>query len=249
MITLFQFYRVWDLPSASPFCMKVETYLRMMKLPYENKFVNNPQKSPKGKLPHIKLDGKFYPDSELIIDELKTRFGNELDRDLTTEQTALAQLIEIAFCERLYWVMIYLRWQNDTAWEHVKESMFEKLPAIAKLFVPNMIKKYMLKQLNHQGTGRHTLQEVLQLGIKNLDTISVILDGKKYFLGDKPTSVDATAFAFLANIIWSPLDDPFKEHALQQNNIVAYCHRMWDEYYPDFVKPKTQSYVINNLIH
>ena len=181
MITLFQFYRVWGLPNASPFCMKVETYFRMTKLPYENKFVNNPQKSPKRKLPHIKMDGKFYPDSEFIISELKSRFGDKLDRGLTTEQQALATLIDATFCERLYWVIVYLRWQYDASWEGIKESMFEKLPAIAKLFVPNMIRKYMLKQLDQQGIGRHNLQEIVQIGVKNLDALAIILGEKKYF--------------------------------------------------------------------
>ena len=238
MITLFQFYRVWGLPNASPFCMKVETYLRMVKLPYENKFVNNPQKSPKRKLPHIKMDGKFYSDSEMIIDELKRRFGDTLDKGLSEEQKALAVLIDLALGERLYWIMVYLRWQDNEGWEHMKETMFVKLPALAKLFVPNMIRKYMFKQLNQQGMGRHSREEVLQLGIKNLEAMVSLLGEKKYVLGDKPTSVDATAFAFLANIIWSPLDDPFKRFALEQNNIITYCNRMWDEYYPDLDKPK-----------
>jgi glutathione S-transferase len=239
MITLFQFYRVWGLPNASPFCMKIETYLRMAKLPYENKFVNNPQKSPKRKLPHIKMDGKFHPDSELIIDELKRRFGDEMDKNLTAEQKALAVLIDLAFCERLYWVIVYLRWQDTEGWEHLKESMFVKLPALARLFVPNMIRKYMLKQLDYQGIGRHHRDEVLILGIKTLDTLITLLGENKYFLGDKPTCIDATAFAFLVNVIWTPLNDPLKKHALLQRNIVTYCNRMWDEYYPDFVKPDT----------
>lgn len=238
MITLFQFYRVWDLPNASPFCMKVETYLRMAKLPYENKFVNNPQKSPKRKLPHIKIDGIFYPDSEFIVDELKRRFGDELDHDLTPEQKALAVLIDVTFCERLYWVIVYMRWQDIGGWEYIKETMFKKLPAVSKLFVPNMVRKYMLKQLNQQGTGRHSLKEVEHMGIKILDTMAIILGEKTYFLSDKPTSIDATAFAFLVNIIWTPLNDPVKQHVLKQKNLVAYCDRMWDEYYSDFVKPK-----------
>lgn len=192
MITLFQFHRIWNLPNPSPFCMKVETYLRMAKIPYENKFVSNPQKSPKKKLPHIKMDGKFYPDSELIIDELKLRFGDELDKNLTPEQKALAVLIDISFSDRLYWISVYLRWQNEAGWEQIKDSMFEKLPVLAKLFVPNMFRKHLLKQLHQQGTGRHSLQEIIQMGIKNLDAMVVILGDKKYFLGDKPTTVDAT---------------------------------------------------------
>ena len=74
MITLCQFHRIWGLPNASPFCMKVETYLRMIKLPYDVRFISNPQQASKGKLPYIQIDGKNHPDSEFIIDELKYRF-------------------------------------------------------------------------------------------------------------------------------------------------------------------------------
>jgi hypothetical protein len=35
MIKLYQFNAAWGLPNPSPFCMKVETYLRMVSLPYE----------------------------------------------------------------------------------------------------------------------------------------------------------------------------------------------------------------------
>lgn len=237
MMTLFQFYRIWGLPNASPFCMKLETYLRMAKLPYENKFVNNPQKSPKRKLPCLKIDGVLYPDSEFIIAALKKRFGDELDKNLSAEDKALAQLIDLACCERLYWVMVYMRWQEDRGWEHLKETMFGQLPFISKLLIPNMVRKNMIKALDYQGIGRHSPQEAAVLGIKTLDSFAVILGEKKFFLGDKPTSIDATVFAFLANIIWAPLNDPLKQYALQLQHVVAYCNRMWDEYYSDLVKP------------
>jgi glutathione S-transferase len=214
--------------------MKVETYLRMAKLPYENKFVNNPHKSPKRKLPYIKIDGVLYPDSELIIDELKMRFGDTLDTDLTAEQKATAVLIDLALCERLYWVMVYLRWQEDAGWLILRETMFGKLPKVAKLFIPTMVRKSMLKELDYQGIGRHSLTEIVQLGKKMLDTLVALLGDKNYFLGDKPTSIDATAYAFLANIIGTPLNDPLKQYALQLEVIEAYCMRMKNEYYADF---------------
>lgn len=238
MITLFQFHRSWDLPNASSFCMKLETYLRMTHTPYENKFVTNPQKSPKNKLPHIKMDGITYSDSELIIDDLKARLGDPLDKNLTQQQKSMAVLIEATCCERLYWYSVYMRWQDDEGWEYVRKTMFEKLPRIPKLFLPGMVRKYMLKQLSCQGTGRHSFEEIKQLGIKNLNAMSEILADKPYFLGDNPTSIDATAFSFLTNIIWTPLNDPIKKHGLSLPNITAYCNRMWDEYYPDLIKPK-----------
>lgn len=238
MITFFQFYRAWGLPNASPFCMKVETYLRMAKIPYEVKFVNNPQKSPKRKLPYIKMEGLFYPDSELIVYELKKHFGDVLDEGMTKEQKAIAQLVEVAFAERLYWVEVYMRWQEEAGWNFLKETMFGKLPAISKLIIPQMVRKNMLKELNYQGMGRHNLHEVLQLGMQSLDSLAVILGDNKYFMGDKPTSIDATAFAFLANVICTPMQDPLKQYAMQFTKFIDYCNLMWDEYYADFPKPK-----------
>ena len=44
MIKLFQFPPYWGLPNASPFCMKVETYLRMTGIPYQNVYVRDPRK-------------------------------------------------------------------------------------------------------------------------------------------------------------------------------------------------------------
>ena len=240
MITLYQFYRAWGLPNASPFCMKVETYLRMTNLPYETKFINNPQQAPKGKLPYIQIDGVNYPDSELIIDELKKRYGDALDKDLTEEQRALAVLLDNTFCERMYWVVVYMRWQNDAGWAVVKEGYFGKLPALPKLFVPSIIRKKMLKALYLQGNGRHSTEEIIRLGCKTMDALACILGDKPYFLGDKPTSIDATSFAFIANTLMSPINDALKQHALQFDTVTAYCSRMWDEYYADFPKSAMQ---------
>lgn len=237
MITLYQFHSVWGLPNASPFCMKVETYLRMEKLPYKIKRIHNPQQAPKGKLPYIQIDGKVYPDSELIIDELKTLYGNGLDTHLTEEQQALGTLIENACCERLYWIVVYFRWQDEPGWAQVKEDYFANLPVLPKLFVPSLIRKKMIKALYYQGVGRHSVEEVIHLGKKTLDALACILGSQPYFLGDKPTSIDATAFSFIANLVMTPIHNPLKQYALEKVNLTAYCKRMWDMFYSDFAKP------------
>lgn len=237
MITLFQFHRLWGLPNASPFCMKLETYLRMHQLPYDIKFIHNPQKAPKGKLPFVKMDGQLYSDSELIIDELKKRHGDVLDEGLTKEQHALATLIDHTICERLYWIAVYFRWQDEDGWAQVKSAYFGDLPAFPRLFVPGLIRKQTLKALHGQGTGRHSQQEVLHMGKKTLQALATILGEQAYFLGDKPSSVDATAFAFLANILMTPLQDPLKKEALKLPRLLSYCERMWAEYYPDMPQP------------
>lgn len=237
MITLYQFPPVWGLPNASPFCLKMETWLRMVEISYDNRFVMDPRKSPKGKFPFVKIDGASVADSEFIIDYLKQKFGDVLDKNLSDEQRAQALFLESAFTERLYWYIVYSRWHDDLGWAHVKEAYFAKLPFITKLFLPNLLRKNMIKTLNLQGTGRHSRAEVMELAYKLLDAISVTLGDKPYFAGTDVTSVDATAFGFLANIIWSPYNCPMKLHLEKHKNILNYCDRMWKTFYPEIQQP------------
>jgi len=237
VITLYQFPSHLGLPNASPFCMKVETYLRMVELTYEIRSVMDPRKSPKGKFPYIKCDGQSIADSEFIIQFLKDKFGDSLDKNLTTEQKALATLLENTFSERINWFIVYTRWQDDAGWEHTKKGFFSKLPALAKLFVPNMVRKKTLNALHLQGIGRHSQVEMLQLACKSLDAIAVILGDKNYFLGSEPTTVDASAFSSLANILGSPYETPLKTYLQKYPNIQAYCVRMWRNFYPEMKMP------------
>jgi glutathione S-transferase len=149
----------------------------------------------------------------------------------------LAILLENTFCERIYWIIVYLRWQNDAGWNAINPIYFSHLPLLLKLFLPALIRKKTIKSLYFQGTGRHSYEEVITIGKKSIDALGSILGSNPYFLGDKPTSVDATAFSFLANIIMTPLDNPLKEHALKIPTLKEYCLKMWDEFYSDFEKP------------
>lgn len=237
MITLYQFPRLWGLPNASPFCVKVETYLRMAEIPFEIKFVRDPRKAPKGKLPVIKIDDKTLADSEFIIDYLKAKFGDTLDKNLDKDQKALTVLLDNTFAERLYWIMTYLRWQYEPSWVFVKESFFDKMPLFAKLIVPTIVRKTILKALYVQGTGRHNYDEVLEMGYKTLYAIADLLGEKKYFHGNEPSSIDAVAFGFLANIVWLPYEDALKTQLNKHTNVLSFCDRMWDNFYPELSKP------------
>ena len=102
MIKLYQFAPAFGLPNASPFCMKVETYLRMAGLPHE--LVNDGlrvMKAPKGKLPFIDDDGVVVADSTFIIEHLQRRYGAPLDEalgallDLQNESGAFAYMLSV----------------------------------------------------------------------------------------------------------------------------------------------------------
>src|SRR5512141_2481374 len=110
MITLYQFARTWGLPNLSQFCVKLETYLRMNKIPY--RIVETlPLKAPRGKLPFIDNDeGYRIADSRLILHHLQSKYGNHQDASVSPEDQATAKSSQRLLEEHLYWISMVTRW-------------------------------------------------------------------------------------------------------------------------------------------
>ena len=79
MIRLHQFPPAFGLPNASPFCMKLEAWLRMAGLPYEAVNDGDVLRAPRGKLPWIEDGPAKVSDSHFAIEHLKRQAGSERD--------------------------------------------------------------------------------------------------------------------------------------------------------------------------
>ena len=213
--------------------MKLETYLRMAKIPYqvENNF--NMLKTPKGKVPYIEDNGQCICDTGFIIEYLKKTYGDPLDQELNEEGKAIILAFRRLIEEHLYWPMIYARWMEEENWLKIKAFFFDDLPTAMKFIVPKVARKKVKDQLKGHGMGLHSPAEIYQLGNENLKALSNFLADKPYFMGEKPTSLDATAYSFLANIIQPPTPSPLKDFAMNLNNLVTYNNRIKEEYYSD----------------
>ena len=80
-IVLHQFAPMYGLPNPSPFCIKLETYLRLAKLEYTVATLKGPPRSPTGKAPYIEIDGEVLCDSGLIVAELERPRAALLDHE------------------------------------------------------------------------------------------------------------------------------------------------------------------------
>lgn len=232
MIKLYQFPPQWSLPNPSPFCMKLETYLRMVKLPFEAVYVINPGKGPKKKLPTLNDEGKILGDSGFIISYLQEKYGDPLDSHLSHEQKAQALAIQRLLEEHLYWIMVYSRWLDERYWPITRDTFFSHLKQPLRVIVPFIIQKKIRADLYKQGIGRHSTAEVYQLGIEDLSVLSTFLKSSAFLLGDEPSSIDASAYAFLANILEVPIASPLQDYAKTQPQFIDYCARMKQRYYP-----------------
>merc|ERR1711936_1350474 len=90
VVYLCQFPLCPSVRSISPFALKLETWLRVNKIKYENIF--SMKFHPKtGLIPYIELNGESFSDSNLIIEKLKKKFAlAPVDPGLTKEQLAMS---------------------------------------------------------------------------------------------------------------------------------------------------------------
>lgn len=229
MLRLYQLPNIrWGVPNPSPFCMKVETYLRMTGIEYEVVVTVDLTKAPKGKLPFIEHAEHLIGDSQFILDYLRATFGDALDAGLNPKAKVLGHLVRRTFEESLYFPMVYQRWQEDRGWEVTRDLYFRDAPAYAE-----PARAGMLSILRSQGTGRHSPAEVSALSAADISTLAEILGQQSFFLGAEPGSIDAGAYGFLANIADVPVPTAAADQVRSCANLVAFCARMKERYYPD----------------
>jgi glutathione S-transferase len=233
MIVLHQFARTWGIPNLSQFCVKTETYLRMAGLPYE--LVESlPLKAPRGKLPFIVDQGQKIADSRLIEIYLKSAYGDPLDAHLTATEKGIAKAFQRLLEEHLYWVGMMSRWHYTEAnWQTNKQAIFHPLPPVACDLAAAAYRLRIIGQIKGHGLGRLSQDEAFKLGAEDIDALADFLADKTYFMGDKPSSLDTSAYGILVNTLGCPIESPLKNHALGKSNLLEYCKRMQAQYFPE----------------
>ncbi|MEM9487741.1 MAG: glutathione S-transferase family protein [Myxococcota bacterium] len=230
MITLYQTPPAWGLPSFSPFCLKVETYLRMVDLDYQARPADF-RKAPKGKIPWIDDDGTTVADSSDIVAYLKRRYGDPLDGELDAEQRAHALILQRAIEEHTYFTAVASRWMCQDGWTAFKPTIRSVLPRLLAPIALPLLRKQVNRSLHGQGMGRHSVAEIRARAVQDFAALSVLLGDKPYFLGEQPASIDAVMYGFFCNLLYLPWESRFKDAVRTHDNLVAFTARMKDRYY------------------
>ena len=222
MLTLQTFPPAFGLRASSPFAVKAEALLAMSRLPFEKDYADL-RKAPRGKLP-VLVDGeRVIPDTAHIQAHLERAHGIDFDGDLTERQRAIATAFRRLVEHHLYFIGGNLRW-NDHA-DAVRDEYFKAVPGLIRGLVFRKVLKDLNRTLHMQGLGRHTREEQLAFAREDIDAIAGQLGEQDFFLGDRPTSIDATIYGALANLIDCTLASPLKDHAASKPSLVAYVRR------------------------
>ncbi len=111
----------------------------------------------------------------------------------------------------------------------MRDTYFSDVPSLIRGFVFGMVRKELFKSLHLQGIGRHSRAELIEFGRQDVEAIAAQLGDTRYFFGDKPSSIDATLYGALHNLIDCEHDGPIKKFCLSHQNLVDYCVRFKTE--------------------
>jgi glutathione S-transferase len=224
--------------SVSPFAIKLESYMRINKIPYTP--VYGAPMSSKGMIPYIRLDdqesGEETADSNVVLSRIKKELGAKgSDADLQPEQRAMAHSVTRMLEEHTIQICFYYRYGL-----HMPE--FLEALDIEHRFREGAADRWGRFQPDHtkhktkmRGLTRHSDEELWEFSNDDLSALSDYLGDKPFFFGDKPTLADCTIFGHLSQFLWIPIDFPQKKH-LEEHcpNLVDLLNRFRSEYWPDW---------------
>jgi len=227
--------------SVCPFAIKLESFLRINKIPYESIYGGG--FSSKGMLPYIRLDhpdketGHEIPDSNVIIERLREELGeSSSEAHLTPHQRAATHFLIRMLEEHTQQVGFYYRYGL-----HI-ESFIDALD-IQHRFRPGVSKfwggrqpEITLNKTKARGLTRHTDEEIWKFSNDDIQAISDMLGDQLFLLGgDKPTLADCAVFGHLSQFLWIPIDFPQRQYLMENcPNVVQFMKQFRATYWPDW---------------
>uniref|UniRef100_A0A7E4VX52 Thioredoxin-like_fold domain-containing protein n=1 Tax=Panagrellus redivivus TaxID=6233 RepID=A0A7E4VX52_PANRE len=188
-VYFYQFKRPSFAPSVSPYCLKIESYLRGNNIKYETVFVTT-ERSSKGFVPFIELNGREYADSELILYELQKAF-NVKDVEDVERAGALRGLMR-TFDLEVFFITVSFISQLSKFEEVVGRSL--QVPSLLSKLFAKYYKRRLGNRVKNSSIGSFSETERLQVLERNLIAAENVLGNRKYFGGDIFSVADAAIY-------------------------------------------------------
>lgn len=213
-------------PDPSGFVVKLMTIFSLAGIPYTRIPIQNPSQGPKGKVPFIEDNGVVLGDTTHILEYLHRAYGLDLDLHLSALEKAQSHALQRLLEERLYWVIVYSRWMDVANQGFARTVLFKDVPWPIRGLITRMATKTVRQALHHQGLGRHTGDEIYQMGLSDINAVRAVLDDKPFLFGDRPSVADATAFGMLINIAGPDVPSPLRDLVHDTPSLFTYLERM-----------------------
>ncbi len=232
VIKLFVFPRMFAIPNLSPFCCKLETWLRISEVPYQRIEIADPRAAPRKKLPFIEENGVRLADSSVVIEHLSRTRGIDLDAHLTPMQRASALLVKRTLEEHYAFAVAYTHLLSDAGTKHTR-SRFDTLPALLRPLIERAVQKKVKTLLWNQGILRSTHEEIIASAIEDWRAVLAFMSDGPYFFGERVTNLDATLFGTLAPTVLTPIDTPIRAFLRSHPKVLRYTEHMRTRFFPE----------------
>lgn len=226
-LKFYTFVPQFGLRNASPFCLKLETYLALAGVAHTRHEIMDPRQAPKEKMPYIEHNGIEIGDSEIVLNYLKSKFGDPLGEGLSDSQRAVSHGLSVMLAERYYWAaMIYPRWVLPKHHDLLTQTWFGSIPRLLRGIITKKIYKDVAKGAQAHGIGKHSESEIYALGLSDIKALEDQLGDKDFLLDDKPREVDASAYSFLSGTNSDVFKTPLSEYIQTRTKLIAYIDRV-----------------------
>merc|ERR1711988_1237297 len=207
LVYLFQFTRSPQVPSISPFCLKLESWLKLHGIKYQNVDHKCKFRSKKGLLPFIELNGEEIADSNIVIETLSKKFDKSMPAQLSQDQKNVQHAMVAMVENHLHWTIVYWKSKDvDNILKGYKLNLQSAIGSKAPASLLNFYFKYTfcrkgLKRGRSNGMGVHTAEEIENFGKKDLLTLSEMLGEKEFFFGSEPAMLDLVVFSQVGQLV------------------------------------------------
>ena len=229
MITLYSYPQLFGLPDNNPFGLKVDTFLRLAKIPFQTKHIIDTKDAPRGQLPYILDQGLVITESNFIIKHLSKKHDILLDLNLTESQKNISFLITRMLDSHLYWIMSYSRWQDERNWPLFKTEFLKQLPQLSEEDMERF-RQYNIQKYYYQGVGKYSAEEIYNSGLDDLKCLNEFLNKSPFFFGEHFSTIDACCYGFLANIYYFDINTPLRDFIQSQKKLEHYVCRIRERF-------------------
>jgi glutathione S-transferase len=221
MLTLYSYPELFGVADNNGYGLKVFAFLKLAGVPFKHEHIFDASAAPRGQLPYIVDDGEMIGDSDTIIAHLTAKYRLTIDAALSQAERDSNHMID-RMLDDLYWVMSYSRWKDERFWPAFRDALLREH---ASLTMDGLRKarEFNFQRYHFQGIGRYAPEAAYARGLADLRVLANLIPASGYVHGEKPTSIDAGIYGFIANIHFYEIDTPLRQFVTAHPNIVRHC--------------------------
>jgi glutathione S-transferase len=124
-------------------------------------------------------------------------------------------------------VMSYSRWKDERFWPAFRDALLRQHPNLTEAGL-RKAQEFNLQRYHFQGIGRYPPDAAYARGVADLRVLADLIPATGYLHGEKPSSIDASIYGFIANIYFYDIETALKQFVVSHEKVVQHCRAVHD---------------------